>query len=169
MGSAGLTPPEGLPGRPGGSVARVIATTANVTALIANARVRSAAAMMIPASAGPTMNDSSPRVANRLLAGPSSRSSRTRLGRYAPIAGRKKHEKQVAKIARPTTARSGPSLATMIVSATMIRPRATSVTSSTSRRSKRSTMIPAGTERSTYGMIRAAPTMPRSSGSWLSL
>ena len=77
--------------------------TPNVTALIANAMVRSVVAMMMPASAGPTMNDSSPRVANRLLAGPSSRSSRTRLGRYAPIAGRKKHEKQVARIASTTT------------------------------------------------------------------
>ena len=77
----GSTPPVGLPGRPGGSVNRTMAMTPNVTALIANAMVRSVVAMMMPASAGPTMNDSSPRVANRLFAGPSSRSSRTRLGR----------------------------------------------------------------------------------------
>ena len=50
----------------------------------------------------------------------------------------------------------------------MIRPRATSVTSSTMRRSKRSMMIPAGTERMTYGRIRAAPTMPSRTGSSLS-
>ena len=44
----------------------------------------------------------------------------------------------------------------------MMIPRATSVTRRTIRRSNRSATMPAGTESSTYGRMRAAPTMPSS-------
>ena len=48
---------------------------------------------------------------------------------------------------------------------TMQTARARSLTSSTIRRSKRSAMTPAGIDRRMYGSIRAAPTIPRITGS----
>ena len=59
----------------------------NVTALIRNARPISPDASSRPASPGPTIQAKLSSVAQALLAGPNSRSSRTRLGRSAPIAG----------------------------------------------------------------------------------
>ena len=61
--------------------------TTNVAALIKNAKVTPPAATSSPPSAGPTMNPTLSRLDQALFAGPSWRSSVTRLGRYAPIAG----------------------------------------------------------------------------------
>ena len=105
--------------------------------------------MSRPAIAGPMTKARLSRVDQALLAGPSSASSRTRLGRYAPMVGPKKHEKQVARTASATIAGRGPWTATSQAIASMIAPRATSVTRSTRRRSKRSATIPAGIDRRT--------------------
>ena len=59
------------------------------------------------ARAGPIKNARLSRLDQALFAGPSSDSSLTRLGRYAPIAGEKNAEKQVAMIARITTRSTG--------------------------------------------------------------
>ncbi len=84
------------------------------------------------------------RLDQALLAGPSSNSSFTRPGRYAPIAGEKNAEKHVASTARITTQMTGRSRKTTAAMTIMITPRMMSVVSSTSRRSKRSATIPAG-------------------------
>ena len=75
------------------------------------------------------------RLAHALLAGPSSDSSRTSDGRYEPIAGEKKAEKQVARMASPTMTKIGASNSTAPAMSSMISPRAMSVVSSTRRRS----------------------------------
>ena len=84
-------------------------------------------AIRIPAIAGPRANARLSSVAHAEFAGPSWRSSATRVGRYAPIVGPKNVEKHVARIASATTASTGPSVATSQASTTMIAPRAMSV------------------------------------------
>ena len=96
------------------------------------------------------MNATLSSVAQALLAGPRSRSS-TSIGSSAAMAGPKKVEKQAARIESATMAIVGASSITAAASASMRTPRATSVTSSTIRRSNRSATMPAGTESSTYG------------------
>ena len=61
--------------------------TVNETALIRNAAARSPVASSSPATPGPTIQARLSRVAHAEFAGPNSRSSPTRLGTSAPIAG----------------------------------------------------------------------------------
>jgi len=93
-----------------GSRHRTIAITPNEAALSTNAAVSPPTAIRTPAIAGPTTKARLSRLDQALLAGPSSVSSLTRLGRYDPIVGAKNVEKQVARIARPrnTIAHPGP-------------------------------------------------------------
>ena len=106
-------------------------------------------------------------VAQALFAGPRSRSS-TSIGSNAAMAGPKNVEKHAARMETATMTVVGASSITAATSTSMSTPRARSVTSRTIRRSKRSAAMPAGTERSTYGRIRAAPTIPSRTGDWLS-
>ena len=86
----------------------MIAITPNEAALSRNATVSPPIAISSPATAGPITKARLSRLDQALFAGPSSVSSVTRLGRYEPIVGPKNVEKQVARIARPTIATSGP-------------------------------------------------------------
>ncbi len=70
-------------------------------------------------------------------------------------------------MATATVTRTGPPAKVLAASTSIASPRIASVTIRTIRRSNRSTMIPAGTESSTYGMIRAPPMMPSTTGSSL--
>ena len=141
---------------------RTAATNANETALSRKAKASPDAAMRMPPIAGPMMKARLSRLAHALFAGPRRDSSPTSDGRNAPIVGPKKDEKHVARMDSATTAQRGPLNATRTARPTMIAPRARSVDRRMRRRSNRSAAIPAGTDRITYGMTRAAPTMPRS-------
>ena len=93
VGSAGgvaAAPEAGLGAAPGlwlGRVHRIAAISVNDTALSTNASTRSPVARSRPAMAGPTIQARLSRVAQAEFAGPNSRSSRTRLGTRAPMAG----------------------------------------------------------------------------------
>ena len=106
-------------------------------------------------------------VAHALFAGPRSASS-TSIGRSAAMAGPKKVEKQAARIESAMITIAGAPSTTAAASTSIRSPRATSVTSSTMRRSNRSATMPAGTESSTYGRMRAAPMTPSSTAELVS-
>ena len=89
-GGVAAAPEAGLGAAPGlwlGRVHRIAAISVNDTALSTNASTRSPVARSRPAMAGPTIQARLSRVAQAELAGPNSRSSRTRLGTRAPMAG----------------------------------------------------------------------------------
>ncbi len=103
-------------------------------------------AMRMAPTAGPMMNARLSRLDHAALAGPSSVSSRTRVGISEPMAGEKNAEKHAASRLRMTMRMIGPLIRVRAVRPSMIAPRATSVTIRIRRRSNRSAAMPAGTE-----------------------
>ena len=161
----GVAAAGAAPGLLGGSDHRITAISVNEAALITK-RPR---ARPSPA-AGPRCRDRRSRRGCPASPRPSSRvRTRARRGRgwgSAPRSpGRRRWRSRPRGSPTAAIANRGPSTATSQAIASMHTARARSVVRRTSRRSKRSAMTPAGIDSRMYGSIRAAPTMPRMTGS----